>query len=221
MSRIRTLFSDVGGVLGTNGWDHGERQAAVQKFGLDKEEFESRHEMVVTAFETGQLSLDQYLDRTVFYRERAFSRDAFRDFMFAQSKPYPETVALMQRVARTGKYFLATLNNESLDLNLHRIQAFHLVGTFRLFLTSCFVGVSKPDEAIYKLALRLTQERPEACVFIDDRALNLECARREGMHTIQYQAAAQLEFELRTLGVEVPAAKAQLEDREGGTPGAS
>ena len=109
IGEIRAIFSDVGGVLGTNGWDHDQRTAAVKEFGLDPEEFRSRHELVVTAFETGRLSLEEYLQRTVFYRPRSFTPDAFRNFMFNQSKPYPETLALLGRVARSGRYLLATL----------------------------------------------------------------------------------------------------------------
>lgn len=201
MGGIRAIFSDVGGVLGTNGWDHDQRAAALEEFDLDPEEFRSRHELVVTAFETGRLTLEDYLQRTVFYRPRSFTLEAFRNFMFSQSKPYPETLALMEGVARSGRYLLATLNNESLELNLHRIRAFNLPSIFKLFLSSCFVGVKKPDAAIYRLALQLTQQEPAECVFIDDRALNLECAGRVGMQTIEFQTAGELELELRRLGI--------------------
>jgi putative hydrolase of the HAD superfamily len=190
-------------VLGTNGWDHGERRAAAQQFGLDLVEFESRHELVAAALDTTQLTLDQYLDRTVFYRERPFTRDSFRSFMFSQSKPYPDSLQVMNRVTSSScKYLLATLNNESAELNAYRIQAFGLGEIFKLFLSSCYVGVRKPDAAIYQLALRLTQQEPTRCVFIDDRPLNLECAAREGMKTIQFRNAAQLEHDLRALGVQ-------------------
>ncbi len=189
-------------MLGTNGWDHTERRAASQQFGLDLVEFESRHEFVAAALDTAQLNLDQYLDRTVFYRERPFTREAFREFMLGQSKPYPDTIGVMERAAASGKYLLATLNNESLELNAYRIQAFGLQRIFKLFLSSCYLGVRKPDAAIYQLALRLTQQEPAQCVFIDDRALNLECAEREGMKTIQFKNAAQLEHDLRALAVE-------------------
>ena len=202
ISAITTIFSDVGGVLGTNGWDHGERQAAVQAFSLDPEEFRSRHELVADAFDKAQITLDQYLDRTVFYRPRSFGREAFRDFMFAQSQPFRESLALMQRLSRSCRYLMSTLNNESAELNLHRITSFGLQEIFKLFLSSCFLGVKKPDAAIYRLALKLTQQRPDRCVFIDDRALNLECAREEGMHTIQFQNVSQLEGDLRALGLE-------------------
>jgi putative hydrolase of the HAD superfamily len=190
-------------VLGTNGWDHGERRAAAQKFELDLAEFESRHELLAAALDTAQLTLDQYLDRTVFYRERPFTRQAFREFMCSQSKPYADSLQVMARLSSSCRYVLATLNNESVELNAYRIQSFGLRKFFKLFLSSCYLGVRKPDAAIYRLALRLTQQEPAQCVFIDDRTLNLECAAREGMKTIQFRNARQLEQDLRALGIEL------------------
>lgn len=202
MADLRALFWDVGGILLTNGWDGASRRKAVEEFALDWDEFESRHDLVDTAFELGQLGLDGYLDRTVFYRPRDFTNEAFKDFMFAQSAPYPEPLAIVERLAHSRRYLMATLNNESLDLNLHRINHFGLRRYFTVFLSSCFLGVKKPDEAIFRLALQLTQLAPDEVMFIDDRALNLECARRIRMHTIHYQNPAQLEQALREAGIE-------------------
>jgi len=203
MAQITTLFWDVGGVLLTNGWDKASRRKACDKFALDWEEFEGRHELVVSAFEKGQLGLDPYLERTVFYRPRAFSKQDFKEFMFAQSQPRPETLAIVEHLAQSKNYLLATLNNESLELNVYRISRFGLRSYFAVFFSSCFLGAKKPDEAIYRMALQLTQRAPEECVFIDDRELNVECARHfVGMHAIHYQGPDQLVRELADLGVE-------------------
>lgn len=198
---ISTIFTDVGGVLLTNGWDREARHKLVEKFKLDLAEFGDRHELVVTAFETGKLDLDHYLDRTVFYRPRDFTRNDARNFIFAQSQPLPDSLALMNRLARAKQYLMVTLNNESAELNQYRIEHFGLRNYFTAFFSSCYLGVKKPDEAIYVLALELTQRPPEECVFIDDRALNLECARQHGMNTIQFKNVHQLENDLRALGV--------------------
>ncbi len=204
MGEVTALFWDVGGVLLTNAWDTGSRRAAAERFSLEwEEEFEDRHQLVVTPFETGRLSLEEYLERTVFYRPRPFSVDEFKAFMFAQSQPHAEALAIVARLARTGRYFLATLNNESLDLNLYRIRQFGLRKYFATFFSSCFLGVKKPEDAIFRLALQITQRAPEECLFIDDRPVNLECARKRGMTTIQYQDPAQLRDEFRRAGVEV------------------
>jgi putative hydrolase of the HAD superfamily len=203
MVTITTVFSDVGGVLLTNGWDRDSRHKFVENFSLDWAEFGDRHELVSTAFDTGKLDLDRYLDRTVFYRPRDFTREQVKEFMYAQSQPYPESLALIGRLAQTKKYLMTTLNNESTELNKYRIASFGLRNYFTAFFSSCYLGVKKPDEAIYVLALELTQRPPEECVFIDDRALNLECAKRHGMYTIQFQNASQLESDLRALRIEL------------------
>ena len=201
MSTIRAIFWDVGGVLLTNAWDHTQRRAAFEHFHLDEEEFHSRHEMVVSSFERGKISLDEYLDRTVFYRSRPFTPDEFRNYMFSLSQPVPEVLAFTRTLANSGKYFMGTINNESRELNLYRIQKYGLREIFRLFVSSCFVGLRKPESGIYRLAIDITQFNPEECCFIDDRALNLECAAKLGMKTIQMQTLPQLREELVKVGV--------------------
>lgn len=202
MTGITAIFSDVGGVLGTNGWDRAARKKAADQFKIDIAELEDRHELVVTAFELGQLSLEAYLDRIVFYRPRDFTREAFKDFMFGASQPFPESIALIERLARSHRYLMATLNNESLELNLERIERFGLRKYFTVFFSSCFLGMKKPDGSIYRLALTLTQRSPRESLFIDDRPLNVECAQALGMLTIHCQNPAHLPEQLRDLGVE-------------------
>ncbi len=201
MAEVSTLFWDVGGVILSNGWDRAARARACQKFHLDWEDFQDRHELASPAFETGQLTLDQYLDRTVFHCRRAFTREQFKEFMFAQSRLYPEARAVADELARSHKYLMATINNEALELNLHRIRQFDLRRSFSAFFSSCFVRVRKPDAAIFRLALEITQRAPEECVFVDDRPLNVECARQLGLRAVQYQTAAQLREDLARNGV--------------------
>jgi putative hydrolase of the HAD superfamily len=200
--KITAVFCDVGGVLLTNGSDLSERVKLAEQFGLDAKDFEDRHQMLSAAFDAGQLDLDQYLDHTIFYRPRSFGKQAVRDFMYAQSEALPGSLALMARLAQARKVFMATLNNESRELNLHRIEKFGLRNYFSVFFSSCYLGVSKPHPQIYRMALDISQRQPQECVFIDDRSLNLECARRLGLHTIQFLNAGQLEDDLRRLGVE-------------------
>jgi putative hydrolase of the HAD superfamily len=87
VSAIHAIFWDVGGVLLTNAWDRTERFQALEHFRLDEEEFRWRHEMVVSSFERGEISLDEYLDRTVFYRNRPFTREEFRDYQSGRKAP--------------------------------------------------------------------------------------------------------------------------------------
>lgn len=198
---IRGLFWDVGGVLLTNAWDHTQRTAALEHFQLDEKEFHGRHEMLVSSFERGEITLEEYLDRTIFYRPRPFTREAFQDFMFSLSQPKPDVLSFARALADGGKYFMSTINNESRELNLYRIEQFGLRQIFRLFVSSCFVGLRKPESGIYRLAVEITQMNPEECVFVDDRSLNLECAARLGMHTIEMQNLQQLQRDLEKIGV--------------------
>jgi putative hydrolase of the HAD superfamily len=201
LSQISAIFWDVGGVLLTNAWDRSQREAALEHFKLDEEEFADRHELVVSSFERGKIGIDEYLDRTVFYRARPFSKEAFKDYMLALSQPNNEVLSLARTLAGSGKYLMGTINNESRELNLYRIEKFGLRSIFSLFISSCFVGLRKPEGDIYRLALETTQKRPNECCFIDDRALNLEVAKRLGMHTIEMESAEQLRAELQKLGV--------------------
>jgi putative hydrolase of the HAD superfamily len=201
LSAIRAIFWDVGGVLLTNAWDRTERASALEHFQLDQKEFHDRHEMVVSSFERGKITLDEYLDRTVFYRPRPFTRDVFRDYMFSLSRPSPEVLGFAQALADSNKYFMGTLNNESRELNYYRIETYGLRKIFRLFVSSCFVGFRKPERDIYRLALETTQIPAEQCCFIDDRALNLECAAQLGMNTIQMKQLEQLRADLAKLDV--------------------
>ena len=201
MAEITALFFDVGGVLATNGWDRHARRNCVESFELDWDEFQDRHEFVADAFETGEMTIDDYLDRTVFYRDRGFTRNGFIDAMKGESRADPEALDLVKRLANTGMYLLATLNNESRELNAHRVEAFGLRRYFSAFLTSGYLGVKKPDERMYRLALEITQRDAKECVFVDDRLLNLECASLLDMTGIHFETVAQLETDLAGLGV--------------------
>ena len=201
MADVNTLFWDNGGVILTNGWDRGSRQKAVEKFHLDWADFEDRHELLLNAFECGEATLDEYVRRTVFYRERPFTQEQFKQFMFEQSQAMPEALDFLRQLAKTRRQMHAALNNESLEINEYRIQTFHLRDCFSAFFSSCYLAVRKPDRGIYSLALKITQRDAAECVLIDDRGLNLECAREMGMHTIQFKDVAQLRGELAGLGV--------------------
>ena len=139
----------------------------------------------------------------MFYRQRGFTREEFTGFMFAQSKEYPETREILDKLASSRKYFVGAINNEPLELNQYRIEAFDLRRNFLVFFSSCYVRSRKPEEMIFRVALEVTQRKPGQCLFIDDRPLNLESPRRLGMNTIHHQNAVQLRSELGKDGVEV------------------
>ncbi len=196
MAETTTMFWDVGGVLLTNGWDTASRKTAAREFDLDWDEFQERHELVVTEFEKGGVSLDEYLKCTVFHRQRGFTRADFRDFMFRQSRPKENVLQMVEALAESGDYFLATLNNESRALNLYRIREFGLRRYFSSFFSSCFLGTKKPEPEHYRAALDIAQKKPQECLYVDDRELNVEMAERADIPTIHFRDAEQLRCEL-------------------------
>jgi putative hydrolase of the HAD superfamily len=201
MAEIEVLLFDIGGVLLTNGWDHDARALAVERFALEPE-FHEIHDALAVELDCGRITLDAYLDHAVFNRPRSFSRDEFRAFMFARSAPHPDAIAVVDELARSRRYLIAALNNESVELNQYRIDRFELRRYFRIFLTSCYLGVAKPHAAMFEAALHVLQCPPTACAFVDDRVVNVDAARRAGIPSLHYRDPSQLRAWLTERGIQ-------------------
>lgn len=202
MAKIRTVLWDVGGVLLTNGWDRCERAVLLREFGIDRDAFEFRHLEVNDAWERGEITVDQYLDHTLFYEPRGFTRDAFFARMKDVSQWLPDSaIGLARSLAAAGGVNLVLVSNESRELMDHRIRAFDLARDFPIIIASAFVGLRKPDERIFRLALDVTQSLPEETVFVDDRIENATAASALGIHGTHYNGSQVLQEELMRLGV--------------------
>ena len=201
MAEVTLLLWDVGGVLLSDGWDRASRQRAAERFGLDAGALEERHAAVVQAFESGQLSLAGYLRAVVFQEPRPFSPEDFIAFLHGESKPHPEAIALARRFRAGGRYVLATLNNESRELNRYRVETFGLRDIFHAFFSSGETGRLKPEPGAYELALHLTQRDPEEALLLDDREENLQAAARLGLRTLKVEDPRRLGEGLGRLGI--------------------
>jgi putative hydrolase of the HAD superfamily len=184
--RISALFLDVGGVLLTNGWGRHARAAAAQHFDLDEDEMDERHHLTFDTYEEGKLTLDQYLARVVFHTQRSFSREDFRAFMFAQSRPHEDMLELVEGLKTRYKLRLVAVSNEGRELTEHRIRTFKLDRLFDSFVASCFVHFRKPDSDMYRVALDVAQVPAERVVYIDDRLMFVQVARSLGLHAIHH-----------------------------------
>jgi len=198
---ITHVFFDIGGVLGTNGWDREQRARGLQQFGIEEEDFEHRHHQVVSEFETGAISLEEYLDVTVFYTPRPFSREDFKVHMLSLSEPNPDAIDVAKRLAAAGRVRLMTMNNESEVLNVYRIERFGLKAIFPTFLSSCWLGCRKPQRTFFERGLGIAQADPESSLLVDDRDQNLAPASALGMNTIHYSNPEGLAKELAGYGV--------------------
>jgi putative hydrolase of the HAD superfamily len=196
------ILFDVGGVLLTNGWDRGERAAASAKFGLDAQELEARNAKVYAAWERDEIKRDEYLDAAVFYEPRSFSRDEFFNFILAQSKLLEDgALGILAELSAANQYLIGALNNEARETNDFRFAKFGLRRYFKAAFSSCYVGLRKPDPAIYRRALDILGSAPDRTLFIDDRQENVDGAAGAGMKAIRFAGAGALRGELGKLGV--------------------
>jgi len=199
--KVSALFLDVGGVLLTNGWDRSMRQRAAETFKLNYDEMDERHHLTFDTYEEGKLSLDEYLNRVVFYKDRTFSREEFKAFMFAQSQPYPRMIELVRDIKRSDGVKVAVVSNEGRELTVHRIQKFGLAEFVDFFIASCFVHFRKPDADIYRLALDVAQVSPEQVVYIEDRFMFVEVAQTLGIRGIHHRDYDTTRVALASLGL--------------------
>lgn len=199
---ITCLFLDIGGVLLTDGWDHHARQRAVTHFQLDWIEMEERHSLLFATYEEGNLTLEDYLARVIFYQERAFTRTQFRDFMFAQSRPYPEMIDMITRLKVRHGLKIAVVSNEARELNAHRIATFKLGAFVDFFISSCFVHIRKPDADIFRLALDVAQVPAVQVVYIENTPMFVDIAEGLGIRSILHVDYRSSCAQLATLGLQ-------------------
>ncbi len=201
MTDIKHIFFDIGGVLGSNGWDHEQRERAVKQFQLNEEDFEWRHKEVVAEWEEGRITMDEYLDIAVFHTARTFSHDEFVQFMYSQSIPDEATIAIARELTRESGFTMMTLNNEAEELNRYRIDKFGISQIFEAFLSSCWLGIRKPSRLIFERALGIAQAKADQALFVDDRSQNTGPARSLGFVTHHFTTAPLLEKTLTALNL--------------------
>ena len=199
---ITTLFLDIGGVLLSNGWDHHARKRAARNFKLEFTAMEDRHHLNFATYEEGKLTLDEYLDRVVFFQKQPFSRAQFRRFMFDQSKAYPEMIKLVAQLKVRHGLKIAVVSNEGRELNEHRIRKFKLDEFVDLFISSCYVHIRKPDKDIFRLALDIAHVPASQVVYIENTAMFVQIAEELGIRSILHADYKSTCAKLDSLGLQ-------------------
>lgn len=188
-NQYKILFSDIGGVLLSNGWGHESRMAAAKKFNIDYDKMDWLHDFIFNVYEIGKVSIDDYLDTVVFNEQRNFSREEFKEFIFSCSTQLPEMLPwFIDWKKKHENIKIISINNEARELNQFRINKFKLHDFFDAFVSSCEVGMRKPDPGIFNLALGIAQAKPEECLYFDDRAMLVEAARKAGIHAYHHES---------------------------------
>lgn len=202
---IRTLFLDIGGVLLTDGWDHNARKNAAAKFNLEFSEMENRHKMTFATYEEGKITIEEYLNLTVFYEERPFTLDQFREFMFAQSEPHSEMIAFVRQLKKSYDLKIIVVSNEARELNAYRIKKFKLSEFVDSFVSSCFVHLRKPDAEIFRLALDIAQTLPEQIVYLENTEMFVEIAAGLGIRGVLHTDYSSTVAQLASFGLQLKA----------------
>lgn len=184
----KVLFLDIGGVLLTNGWGHESRQKAAAHFGFDYGAMNSRHDLVFGVYEEGKLTLDEYLNAVLFYEPRSFTKEAFKEFLLNESQPLPPLLDwLIDWKAGHQQVNVFSINNEPKELHEYRVNTYGLRRLFDGFICSCYIGMRKPDPAMYGLAFNVAAVTPQDAVYIDDREILTAFGKRYGLNAWQHK----------------------------------
>ena len=202
-SEISCLFTDIGGVLLTNGWDHHARRRAAAHFNLDWPEMQERHSLVFEIHEEGKLTFEEYLNLVVFFEKRPFTRAQFRRFMCGQSKPFPAMIELLRQLKAKFALKIVVVSNESRELNTYRIRTFRLGSFVDTFISSCFVGLRKPDTNIFRLALDIAQAPPARVVYIENTPMFASLAEAMGIRSVLHRDYESTCAQLAALGLQI------------------
>jgi len=195
---IKALFLDIGGVLLTNGWGHESRKLGAEKYGLDYADMEERHEQVFDAYETGKITLDDYLKMVVFQQKRDFTKKEFTDFMFEQSRALDGHIDFFKEIKQKHRLKVIAVSNEGRELNEYRIKKFGLDDLFDAYVSSCYVHLHKPDINMLRMACDISHIPREHALYIDDNSIMADLASFYGMPSLHFQGLDKAKDFLKT-----------------------
>lgn len=203
VTNFRALYSDIGGVLGTNGWDANLRKKIAAHFRIDLTEIDSRHHLMFDSYERGYTSFEEYLAHVFFARPRDFTVEDVRDYTYNASVAWPDNIELLRRVKTKNNLKLGLISNEGRGITEHRIGKFGLRELADFMVISHFVHLRKPDHEIWQLALNLAQATPEESIYIDDREMFVTVAEEMGFTAFQHVSLEATKRQFLELGLAV------------------
>ncbi len=202
MHPFKVILFDIGGVLLTNGWDHADRDLLFSRFGIDAAEYGERQRTVYEAWDLGKISFREFFDHTIFYTPRSFTFEEFWQAILGCSQLLEDgAMGILEEIAASNKYLVGALNNEPRETNQYRFEHFGLGRWLRVRLSSCYLGLHKPDPACYRRAIEILGVAPEQILFIDDRIANVEAAQQAGIEALHFTGEKKLRQDLEDLGV--------------------
>ena len=114
-------------------------------------------------------------------------------------KADPRMVELVKGLR--SRYRTGLLSNATDLLPRLLREHYHFDDLFQVEVISAVVGLTKPNPAIYRLALERLETEPEATVFIDNLEANVQAAAAMGIKAIQFTGYQALLPALERFGV--------------------
>jgi len=199
--KFQIVFSDIGGVLGTNGWGSDLRAKVVSQFKLDEDVIDKRHHLMFDSYERGFLNFEQYLQYVFFHQPRSFELDEVRNLIYAGSVPWPDSINLFHRVKKANGLKLALISNEGQGITEYRMEKFGLPAIADFMVISHCVHMRKPDAQIWELALNLAQVKAGQAIYVDDREIFVQRAADLGFTAFQHVSVEQTKQNFEKLGL--------------------
>ncbi len=184
---ITHLFTDLGGVLLTNGWDRSLRQKTAEYFGVDPAQMDERHHLTYDTYESGKMGLWAYLDRVMFYEPRHFTHEQVIEYILGQAKPFPDMIDLVKRLKERHGIKVAVVSNEGREITADRIERFGLRDFVDFFIVSSYVHFRKPDHDIFRVALDIAQADARRVAYLEDRQMFVEAAAEVGLRAVWHR----------------------------------
>jgi epoxide hydrolase-like predicted phosphatase len=192
------LICDFGGVLTTplqEGFLAYQRESGVSLEELGKamaRAAEEHGDHPLFMLERGEITEVEFRARIERHLEDGFDLTRLRTLYFERLDPNRPMIDFVRELRGRGVRAALLTNNVREWEPLWRAKLPEIDELFELVVDSAFVGLRKPDPAIFELTLeRLGGVPAERCVFVDDLEPNCETARELGMATVRYESAEQ------------------------------
>ena len=195
----RALISDFGGVL-TSPLQAGflayqeETGVSLEELGRAMAKATEEHgDHPLFMLERGEISEVEFRDRIEPHLESGFDLTRLRTLYFDRIVPNRPMIEFVRGVRRRGTRTALLTNNVREWEPLWRSKLPEIDELFEVVVDSAFVGLRKPDPAIYELTLERLGDgvRPADCVFVDDLDVNCEAAQALGMTAVRFVDAEQ------------------------------
>jgi putative hydrolase of the HAD superfamily len=192
------LISDFGGVLTTPLQDgfvayQDEAGVSLEQLGAAIVRATDEHgDHPLFMLERGEITEREFWSRLDRHIGEGFDLTRLRALFFDRLNPNRPMIDFVRELRGRGVRAALLTNNVREWAPLWRAKVPEVEELFEVIVDSAFVGLRKPDPAIYELALeRLGGPAPDRCVFVDDLEANCDTARDLGMAAVRFESAEQ------------------------------